>query len=94
MTINQLKEHQRSENSKRLWLSEIPCWKGFRANFDAAGKLVFPDFPAARPAIPAKLRALSGKENGCWTIGPAFGNAPGFFSSETATAFLSLSEKG
>ena len=29
---------QKSENSRRLWLSEIPCWKGFPANFDAAGK--------------------------------------------------------
>ena len=27
-----------SENSRRLWLSEIPCWKGFPATFDAAGK--------------------------------------------------------
>ena len=25
-----------SENSRRLWLSEVPCWKGFPANFDAA----------------------------------------------------------
>ena len=32
-----------SENSRRLWLSEIPCWKGFPANFDAAGKF-FPIF--------------------------------------------------
>ena len=68
---------QRSENSRRLWLSEIPCWKGFPANFDAAGKF-FPDFLAARNAIPAKVWALSGKENGCWKIGRAFGNATGF----------------
>ena len=27
-----------SENSRRLWLSDIPCWKSFPANFDAAGK--------------------------------------------------------
>ena len=60
-----------------LWLSEIRCWKSFPANFDAAGKL-FPDFPAARNAIPAKVWAFSGKENGCWRIGPAFGNAAGF----------------
>ena len=66
-----------SENSRRLWLSEIRCWKSFPANFDAAGKL-FPDVPAARNAIPAKVRAFSGKENGCWKIGPAFGNAAGF----------------
>ena len=50
-----------SENSRRLWLSEIRCWKSFPANFDAAGKL-FPDFPAARNAIPAKVWAFSGKE--------------------------------
>ena len=35
--------HTHSENSKRLWLSEIPCCEGFRANFNAAGKL-FLDF--------------------------------------------------
>ena len=58
------------------WLSEILSWKGFPANFDAAGKL-FPDFPAARHAIPAKVWALSGKEDGSWKTGPAFGSAPG-----------------
>ena len=68
---------QDSESLKRLWLFEIPCWKSFPANFDAAGKL-FTDFPAARNAIPAKVSALSGKEDGCWKIGPAFGSAPGF----------------
>ena len=31
-----------------------------------------------RKAIPAKVWALSGKENGCWKIGRAFGNAAGF----------------
>ena len=66
-----------SENSRRLWLSKIPCWKSFRANFDAAGKFLT-DFPAARNAIPAKVWALSGKENGCWKIGRAFGKAAGF----------------
>ena len=66
-----------SENSRRLWLSKIPCWKGFPANFDAAGKW-FPDFPAAQNAIPTKVWALSGKENGCWKIGRACGNAAGF----------------
>ena len=66
-----------SESSRRLWLSEIPCWKGVPANFDAAGKF-FTDFPAARNAIPAKVWAFSGKENGCLKIGRAFGNAAGF----------------
>ena len=27
-----------SENSRRLWLPDIPCWKSFPAIFDAAGK--------------------------------------------------------
>ena len=57
----------KSENSRRPWLSEIPCWKGFAAHSDAAGKW-FPDFPAARNAIPAKVWALSGKENSCWKM--------------------------
>ena len=43
-----------SENSRRLWLSDIPCWKSFPANFDAAGKF-FTDFPAAQNAILAKV---------------------------------------
>ena len=68
---------KQSENSRTLWLSEIRCWKSFPANFDAAGKLL-PDFPAVRNAIPAKVWAFSGKENGCWKVGPAFGNAAGF----------------
>ena len=42
------------------------CWK------------LFPNFPAARNAVPAKVWALSGNENGCWKIGPAFRNAAGF----------------
>ena len=33
---------------------------------------------AARNAIPANVWELSGKENGCWKIGPAFGNALDF----------------
>ena len=36
---------------KAVAAQEIPCWKSFRANFDAAGKLVT-DFPAARNTIP------------------------------------------
>ena len=48
----------------------------FSGKFQHAGKL-FSDFPAAPNAIPAKFGAFSGKENGCWKIGPAFGNAPG-----------------
>ena len=56
---------------------EILRWKGFPANFDASGNF-FPDSPAARISIPAKVWALSGNENGRWKIGPAFGNAPGF----------------
>ena len=38
----------------------------------------FTDFPAARHAIPAKVWAFCGKENGCWKIGRACGNAAGF----------------
>ena len=68
---------KKSESSRRLWLSEIPCWKCFPANFDAAGKFLT-NFLAARNAIPAKVWAFSGKENGCWKIGRACGNAAGF----------------
>ena len=74
---NPRKTNFQSENSRRLWLFTIRCWKGFPANFDAAGKW-FPDFPAVRNAIPAKVSAFSGKENGCWKIGCACGNAAGF----------------
>ena len=58
-----------SENSRRLWLVKIPCWKSFPANLDPAGKS-FTDFPAAENAIPAKVWAFSGKENGCWAVVP------------------------
>ena len=76
---------------ERLWLSESPCWKLLLATFDSAGKF-FPDSPAAGHATPAKIWALSGKERGCWKIGPAFGT-PGFSSpSQTATAFSSSSD--
>ena len=53
--------------------------KSFRANFDAAVNFLT-DFPAARNAIPAKVWALSGKENSCWKVGRAFGNAAGFYA--------------
>ena len=76
-TVTPLSNPIGSENSRRLWLSEIPCWKSFPTNFGAAGEF-FTDIPAAPNAIPAKLWAFSGKDNGCWKIGPAFGNAPGF----------------
>ena len=88
-----LSPDQASENLRRLWLSEILCWKGFLANFDAAGQ-AFPDFPAARKATPAKVWRLSGKENGCLKIGPSPSGALLDFSSETATTFLSFSEIG
>ena len=65
--------------------------ESFPANFDAAGKS-FPDFPAARNAIPAKVWAFSGKDNGCWKIGPRLRERCWIFSSETATAFLSSPE--
>ena len=61
-----------SENSRRLWLSEIPCWKSFPANFDAAGKF-FTDFAAARIAIPANVWAFSGKETAAGKSAPPSG---------------------
>ena len=51
----------KSENSRRLWLTEIPCWKSFRANFDATGKSLT-DFPAARNAIPANVWAFPARK--------------------------------
>ena len=43
-----------SESSRRLWLSEIPCWKSFPANIRRCWKL-FTDYPAARNAMAAKV---------------------------------------
>ena len=71
---------------RSLWQSDIHCWEGFPANFDAAGEF-FPDFPAAPHAIPAKVSALSGLENQLCIRKPSW-----IFSSETATAFLSFSD--
>ena len=80
------------ENSRTLWLSEIPSWKGFPANFGTAGKSL-PDLAAARDAIPAKVWALPGKENGCWKIGPAFGKAPVFSPLRPPQPSLSSPDK-
>ena len=67
--------------------------ESFPANLGAAGKF-FTDFLAARNAMTAKAWALSGKENGCWRIGPVFWNAPGFFPPsgppQPSWAFLGL----
>ena len=41
-----------SENSRRLWLSEIRCWKSSPAYVDAAAKF-FTDFPAGKLASPS-----------------------------------------
>ena len=76
-----------SENSRRLWLSEIRCWRSFPANFDAAGKL-FPDFSAAQNAIPCQ--GLGIFRQGKWPLE----NRPRLWErcwifSETATASLS-----
>ena len=93
LTIRAYFHEHLSENSRRLWLSEIPCWKSFPANFDAAGK-IFTGFPAAPTAIPAKVWAFSGKENGCWKIGGVCGNAPGFSPPrppQPSWVFLNLS---
>ena len=55
-----------SENSRRLWLSEIPCWKSFPANFGAAGNF-FTDFPAAPNAILAN-QGLGIFQQGKWLL--------------------------
>ena len=49
--------------------SSCSLFQRFSGKFDAAGKL-FPDFPAARQAIPAKVWALSGKEMAAGTNEP------------------------
>ena len=54
-------------NSRRLWLSKSPWWKGFPANFNAVEK-VFPDFPAARSAIPAEAWAVGTFWKGKWLL--------------------------
>ena len=56
--------------ARRLWLSKITCWKQFQHISTLLENVFFPDFLAARDAIPAKVY-------GCWKVGPAFGNAPG-----------------
>ena len=80
-----------SENSRRLWLSEIRCWKSFPANFDAAGKF-FTDFPAAPNAIPAKVWAFFRQGKRLLENRPRLRERSWTFASETATAFLSFSD--
>ena len=50
--------------------------KAFSGKFRACR--IIPNFLAACKASPAKVWGLSRKEDGCWKIGPAFGEAPGF----------------
>ena len=49
----------------------------FSGKFRRCWKMIL-RFPAAQNAIPTKVWSLSGKENGCWKIGRACGNAAGF----------------
>ena len=67
-----------SENSRRLWLSEIRYWKSFPANLDAAGK-VLADFPAARNAIPAKVWAFPTRKMAAGKLAAPAGTLLDFF---------------
>ena len=74
----------RSDDSQKVPLScgsEIPCWKGFPAIFDAAGKL----FPGSAKSYPCQ---------GLLEKRPLHRERSWSFSSETATAFSSFSESG
>ena len=81
-----------SENSSRLWLSAIPCWKSFPANFEAAGQF-FTDFPAAPNGKCYPSQGLGSFRQGKWLLEnrPRLRERSWIFSSETATALLSFS---
>ena len=55
----------KSENLRRLWLSEIPRFKGFPANFDAAGRFV-PKFRQHRTLSLPRFGHLQGE--GKWPL--------------------------
>ena len=76
-------QHSKSENSRRLWLSDIPCWKGFPAIFDASGKF-FADFPASTTCYPCQ--GLGTFRQGSWLLE----NRPLPRSPQPSSIFLSF----
>ena len=81
--------HRLSGNTKRYHcqglgifrqheMLSLPRFGHFPAARNAITAKVWAFFRQGRNAVTAKVWALSGKENGCWKIGPAFGNAAGF----------------
>ena len=77
---------QKSENSSRLWLSEIPCWKCFPANCDAAGS----SCPISGCTRCYPCQGLGIFRQGKWLLEnrPRLRERSWIFSSESATAFL------
>ena len=84
-----LEKIPKSENSRRLWPSEIRCWKSFPANFDRRYWKIIPRFSGSAKCYPCQglgifrqakwlLENRLRLRERCW-----------IFSSETATAFLS-----
>ena len=78
-----------SENSRRLWLSEIRCWKSFPANLNAAGKFFTDLFSGSTKCFPCQSFGIF--RQGKWLLENR-ASLQERCSSETATAFLSSSE--
>ena len=50
----------------QLWLSEIPCWKSFPANVDAAGTFILHRFSGSTKCYPCQGLGIFRQGNGCW----------------------------
>ena len=79
-----------SESLRRLWPSEIPCWKSFRASFELENSS-----PIFRQHQMLPLPRFGHFRHEKWLLEnwPRLRERSWMFSSETATAFCSSSEQ-
>ena len=80
-----------SENSRRLWLSEIPCWKGFSSKFRRCWKMIL-RFSGSAKCYPCQGLGTFRQGKRLLENWPCLRERCWIFSSETATAFLSSSD--
>ena len=81
-----------TENSRRLWLSEIPCWKSFSGKFRRCWKILH-RFSGSAKCYPCQGLGIFRQGKRLLENWPRLRERCWIFSSETATAFLSSSDK-
>ena len=76
-----------SENSRRLWLPRIPCWKSFPRCLKIRHR-----FSGRTKCYPCQGLGIFRQGKWMLEIRPRLRERSWIFSSETATAFLSFSD--